>query len=224
MIVYLARNKVNGKCYVGQTSRSLLVRAKEHSRHARRSDRSRGVFHKALLLHGAEAFEWEVLGRSRDRDRLDALERAWIDFLGSRVPDGYNLETGGNRNKRHSPESKARIAQAATGVEFSAARRARISASKTGQRYAPRTAEHRAAISAAKTGKKIKRAPAASYQAGGLARSGERNCRAKLTDTQVEEIRRLARSGIKTRELVVRFGVNKSTVNRIKNNKARCRK
>lgn len=221
MIVYLARNKSNGMCYVGQTARTLEVRIKEHLRHCRRTDRNKGIFHKALLKNGAEAFEWEILGRARDRETLDRLEQAWVERLNSRAPSGYNLETGGNRNKRHSEDTKARIAASNTGVVFSVERRAKIASAKRGQKYAPRTPEHCAAISAAKTGRKTGPQTEEHRRKCSLARSGERNSLAKLSNEQVKEIRSLAGGGATTRELVAQFSVNKSTINRIKSGKAR---
>ncbi|MGE8141814.1 GIY-YIG nuclease family protein [Novosphingobium sp. NPDC080210] len=221
MIVYLARNKINGMCYVGQTARALEVRIKEHIRHCRRTDRNKGIFHKALLKNGPDAFVWEVLGRAKDREALDRLEQAWVERLNSRSPQGYNLESGGNRNKRHSEESKARIAASNTGVVFSAERRARISKSKRGQKYTPRTPEHCAAISAAKMGRKTGPQTEEHRRKCALARSGENNSLAKLTSRQVEEIKALASAGFTTRDLVAKFPVHKTTINRIKAGKAR---
>ena len=196
MIVYLARNKINGMCYVGQTSRPILVRVKEHLRHCRRQDRRKGVFHKALLKHGQEAFEWEILGRASGREQLDELERAWVAALNCVTPNGYNLETGGNRNKNHSPRSRKLIAEAARGVVFSEERKAKISETKRGQKYAPRTEEHKRKLSECKMGSK--------------------NPSAVLSDQQVEEIRLLASSKSKPQsQIALQYGVSQSTVSAI---------
>ena len=57
----------------------------------------------------------------------------------------------------------------------------------------------------------------------GTHQDGERNACAKLTDTQVDEMRHLRSAGMKLRELAERFGVSESTVSRIANRVRRTR-
>ena len=47
---------------------------------------------------------------------------------------------------------------------------------------------------------------------GGVKRLGESNGQAKLTPEKVRELRELYKSGVKTKELALRFGLNRSTV------------
>jgi group I intron endonuclease len=91
--VYLARNKVNGKCYVGKTIHDLADRRKSHER-----DALGGVpwiFHNALRKYGFDAFEWSVLSEDGDDEWLLLMEQKWIRRLGTKTPNGYNMTDGG---------------------------------------------------------------------------------------------------------------------------------
>jgi group I intron endonuclease len=197
VIVYLALNTANGRGYVGQTRRDLSVRIKEHARHCRRKDRPLSYFHKAVLKHGVEAFQWVVLAETASDKALDVSERAWIESLGTMVPDGYNLETGGNRNKRHSEESKARISASLTGHVMSEESKARVSLTKKGKRYPKRTAEHERKLSECKR--------------------GENNPSAKLSNDDVKQILVLIDEGKLTQpQIGAMFGVGGSAISAIK--------
>jgi len=89
MIVYLAVNRVNGKAYVGQTSRTLNYRRSGHK------NVHRQVFHTALRKHGFDNFNWAILDQCETRDELNTREQYWIERLGSIAPVGYNVAHGG---------------------------------------------------------------------------------------------------------------------------------
>ena len=60
MYVYVARNKVNGKLYVGQTKRTIKQRFHDHLRDAKKPYRHL-VFGEAIAEYGIENFEIEIL-------------------------------------------------------------------------------------------------------------------------------------------------------------------
>lgn len=194
MIVYVARNKVNGKAYVGQTRRSLSTRRKEHIRHARQEWRTKMLFHKALVKYGEDAFEWQEVACSDDVEALDCAEREWIVHLNSMDPSGYNLETGGSRNKFLSDKTKRLLSEKNMGHSVSEETRAAISNSKRGQVYAPRTVEHKLKLS------QVKR--------------GELNPHSKLTNEQVQIIKSLIGRQSQS-SIAEKFGISQSTVSAI---------
>ena len=87
-IVYLIWCKINGKKYVGQTTRTLEERFDEHC-HAN------SYIGKAIRKYGRENFVCGVIKYCATRDELNACERHYIAALKSRAPYGYNFTDGG---------------------------------------------------------------------------------------------------------------------------------
>jgi len=97
MIIYIVRNVLNGKVYIGQTRQSLSARRRAHLFEARNGSRS--YFHAALRAHGTEAFVFEEIvhcftGRQEDLNNLEKLLIA--DYAATSAAHGYNLTTGGD--------------------------------------------------------------------------------------------------------------------------------
>lgn len=88
-IVYMAKNCVNNKCYIGQTKRPLEERIKSHKKEGR-------YFHKALKKYGLENFIWEILCECEDQEELDEMEFHYIKQYHTHSSEyGYNLTFGG---------------------------------------------------------------------------------------------------------------------------------
>ena len=111
MIVYLIRNKVNGKGYVGATQRTAEERWRAHryESHGRALCRH---LHSAMKEFGEDAFEISVLASVETLEELYKTERKFIVELGTLAPEGYNLNLGGGGGKGMCAESRARIADA----------------------------------------------------------------------------------------------------------------
>jgi group I intron endonuclease len=88
MIVYLLRNKLNDKCYVGKTTRTLKSRWRQHRTEAR-IGRLNQPLYRDMRAHGAAAFDVELLGKADCQRRLNQMERKFIRQFNS-VADGYN--------------------------------------------------------------------------------------------------------------------------------------
>lgn len=97
--IYLIKNNVNGKCYIGQ-SVNIEKRVNEHFwKSFYKTDRSyECVVHQAIRKYSKESFSWEVLTTCEQKD-LDDLERAYIKKYDTLVPNGYNRAIGGQKNK-----------------------------------------------------------------------------------------------------------------------------
>ena len=111
MLVYKYVNNVNGKVYIGQTTRSLEERHKEHKRN------HKTAFDKALSKYGSNAFTCEVLCLCETEEELNEAEKHYIKLYNSLVPFGYNMCEGGNNTKgyTHREESKQKMSAAKKG-------------------------------------------------------------------------------------------------------------
>jgi group I intron endonuclease len=89
VLVYLVRNSVNGKVYVGKTTKSLKLRWRSHRYAARRG--SQLALHVAIREHGESAFRIEELDRAETAEELADLEIHYIVSFRSHLPEvGYN--------------------------------------------------------------------------------------------------------------------------------------
>ena len=92
MIVYLITNIINGKRYVGWTSKSLEIRWRQHSR------RHTNCFalHNAISKYGVENFSVEILFSVLTKELAAELEIEYIERYNTMAPNGYNLTSGGD--------------------------------------------------------------------------------------------------------------------------------
>lgn len=97
MIVYLIRNLINGKVYVGKTSKSLKRRWQRHVWTARSRKLFNWPLHNAIRKYGAEAFTIEPICEANTLTELNTLERFHIGQYCATDPKiGYNRTTGGD--------------------------------------------------------------------------------------------------------------------------------
>lgn len=82
--IYLVTNNLNGKQYVGQTVENRKV--------------GHGILiNQAYKKYGKENFTYvKICNEITDRPTLNCLEKFWIAVIGSRSPNGYNIEEGGS--------------------------------------------------------------------------------------------------------------------------------
>lgn len=135
--IYLFRNILNGKCYVGQTIH-IQERYKDHLYFAQNKPET--PFHKALAKYGIENFEFVILEKC-DVSKLDELEKYYIQKYQA-YSKGYNCTLGGdgnlglhhsdetkkligNKSKNRSPESNRKISEKLKGRKFEGEERER---------------------------------------------------------------------------------------------------
>lgn len=115
--IYVIKNKVNNKVYVGATSQGSAKRFKQHVWKA--IGGSEYAFHKAIREFGADSFEVETLEYVDTVEELKAREKYWIIQLRSKNPEyGYNGDDGGDI-MFHTPETKAKISAIHKGKDMS---------------------------------------------------------------------------------------------------------
>lgn len=107
--IYKITNKINGKCYIGQ-SRDIESRWRAHK--ARKGT----YIYNAFQKYGVENFTFEVLEEC-EKERLNELEKYYIKLYHS-FGEGYNLCEGGNSDPKDFDEiRKQKISKATRGRE-----------------------------------------------------------------------------------------------------------
>src|SRR5437660_8846822 len=95
MYLYLIRNAVNGKGYVGITTNAMSVRWLQHLQ-AAGSRQKQTLLARAIRKYGADVFTMTLLGQAENWTLLQAMERAAIQEYGTFRPHGYNMTLGGD--------------------------------------------------------------------------------------------------------------------------------
>ncbi len=99
MIVYRIMNLINGKIYIGQTTKpKLMTRWREHVWFSKNEKyRSwRSALQRAIRKHGFDKFTIESIYVANSRKELNAMETFFIILHQSHKPEnGYNMTLGG---------------------------------------------------------------------------------------------------------------------------------
>jgi len=111
-IIYKITNRINGKCYIGQTVGTLKNRWRCHV-----SDKHSCCTYlkRAIQKYGKESFKVEELSAASNQEDLNDLEEQFIKDLNCLAPNGYNLRTGGKVSKM-SEVTKRRFSEVRMGI------------------------------------------------------------------------------------------------------------
>lgn len=108
--IYIIRNTVNNKVYIGQTKVSVDQRWKEHLRHAQYGTQ---VINRAMKKYGVDKFYVETL-EICSIQLLDSREIFYIDLFDStNKSKGYNVSIGGS-----TPRFKRKILSTANLIDL----------------------------------------------------------------------------------------------------------
>jgi group I intron endonuclease len=146
VVVYEARNALNGHRYIGVTKQGLHRRKYGHFKDARTGKGSR--FHNAIRKYGADNFIFSVLHDFEDD--YDLARVCEHEYICKHRPE-YNLTWGGEGGSMHQ-STKDKLRAINLGRKASAETRAKMAASQTGRpptkgrRGQPRSAEEREKI------------------------------------------------------------------------------
>lgn len=103
--IYKITNKINGKCYVGQ-SNDIQRRINEH---IWAGDKTRVLVDKAIKKYGKEAFDYEIL-EICSLDQLNEKETYWIEKCEA-IEKGYNLSKGGAQQSIGENNGRAKLTE-----------------------------------------------------------------------------------------------------------------
>jgi len=148
-IVYCHINKINGKRYIGETTRTLKQRVNCGKKYSRRYK-----FGKAIDKYGWDNFETVILETIECDDikeleqKLFERETYWITYYNS-CKDGYNTTPGGCSSYLWSDDMKDRASKRLKGHKVSKETCLKISQSKKGKKRPPVSEETRLKLSQA---------------------------------------------------------------------------
>lgn len=125
--IYGIENLINHKIYIGQTTREIKIRFREH----RSADSMIG---KAIRKYGAKKFVAVMLEECETQEQLKECEIFWIKKLNCKAPNGYNLTDGGDGIINPSEEVRKKISESEKGKKVSIATRQKISSSHKGKK------------------------------------------------------------------------------------------
>ena len=94
-LIYLVRNIITDKVYIGKTTKALDKRKKRHI-YESKNNLTTMPFHKALNKYGVESFVWEELVWCSSLEVLNEMENYYIGKYNAYGEDGYNATCGGD--------------------------------------------------------------------------------------------------------------------------------
>lgn len=92
--IYLIKNNINGKCYVGKTLKSPAERFSEHLRDARKPTEENRPLYRAIKKYGEDNFSLQVLEECADE--FASSREIWYIKALKTYTCGYNATTGGD--------------------------------------------------------------------------------------------------------------------------------
>ena len=95
--IYIIKNTINKKVYIGQTTQKVEDRFKQHLKLLKSN--SNQIIHKAIKKYGKDKFYYEILEYGVDVQDLNKKEEYYIKIYNS-VENGYNISYGGGQSRR----------------------------------------------------------------------------------------------------------------------------
>jgi group I intron endonuclease len=112
--IYILRNKINNKLYIGQSIR-VKNRLSEHIQNV--VNKKNYILYNAINKYGLENFEFNIIDFANNIDLLNEKEIYYIKFYNSNMREfGYNIERGG-KNAKASIETKQKLSNARKGLK-----------------------------------------------------------------------------------------------------------
>ena len=111
MFIYKITNLINGKIYVGKTTKTIEKRWRRHVYDAE-NDLVSTHLSKAIKKYGAKNFKVEKIDSAKDEIELNNKEKYWISFYNSTNREvGYNLCAGGEGGNTYQFKSEKDMAK-----------------------------------------------------------------------------------------------------------------
>ena len=108
--IYIIKNNINNKVYVGQTIHGYKKRFCGHKHESKSIDRP---LYRAFRKYGIDNFYIELLEDNIPYDKLDEREVFWINYYDCVNPKGYNISYGGKAYRTE--EERTRMSELVKG-------------------------------------------------------------------------------------------------------------
>ena len=215
MIIYLVKNKVNDKQYIGQTTTPLNRRWSAHISNAK-NKRYSSVLANAIRKYGSDTFKLEILEKCSSLDELNKAEIKWIRLKDTLAPNGYNIETGG-KNNIWTDEMKRKMRKIQSNRSPEWQENMKKGMQKRGEEWRKKLSESRKYVTLTKKQlKSLESGRKQRYKDGREGLKGESNPRSKVNANMVREIRKLYMTGCYSQQKISdKFGINQSMVSKI---------
>lgn len=103
MIIYYIKNKINGKLYIGQTTKTIDKRIANHLQQAKiKTDRK---LYNAIRKYGWDNFEYGIICHCDTLEELNQKETEYIVRYDT-IKMGYNMGLGGDNNVMFCEQTK----------------------------------------------------------------------------------------------------------------------
>ncbi len=207
--IYVIRNLVNDKVYVGQTIKPGQRKASHFN--AIKDPTNERPLPRSMRKHGVENFRFEVLEECAD-DQVDEREKHWIAHFDSQNRErGYNLAPGGHS---HTLEQHRRLSEALKGNKHCVGRQvSNETKQKTGAAWRGKHLPDEIKSKVSTT--MIERGSVAGENNPMFGRRGEKCPRSKLTQEQADSIRFRVSNGEKRIDIALEHNVSVQTIHRI---------
>lgn len=209
--IYLIRNKINNKIYIGQ-SVNIYRRWTEHLRagqpqkYSMKSIRdSKTPIHLAMQKYGINNFEIQLLEKC-NKENLDIREQYWIKILKSNDNNiGYNIANGGQKNfiLKGEEHSQAKLNQQEVNEIINLLKTTNLTLSEISKKYHNISNSTLCMINTGKSwyNPDLKYPIRKTYTGS----RGSKNPKAKFTEEQVLEIRRLYSKGKTLKDIPLKY-------------------
>jgi group I intron endonuclease len=207
--IYQIRHLASDKRYIGSAAFGIGVklRFRQHRNLLRQNKHYAVKLQRAWNKYGESAFMFEVLLYCAPENCL-MYEQICLDYF---EPE-YNSAKDAKhpmKGRKHSQKSKDKIAKAHRGKQVSKETKAKLSKRYKELKQPPHTGYRHSITTKENIAEKLSKLASRGIIAG------EKHHSAKLTVTQVQEIRQLAALGKTLRKLSDQFGVTKATAHKI---------
>lgn len=145
--IYKIFNTESEKCYIGQSRQKTYEARWCQHKHQATKKNVKTALYDAIRSYGIEKFQYTILLKDVDNDKLNEIEQQYIKDYNSLVPNGYNIKEGGNHTP-HSEETKRKIGEkskgrkAVLGQKRTEEQKRRIGDASRGRKYSEEVKEH----------------------------------------------------------------------------------
>jgi group I intron endonuclease len=182
-VVYKFTNTVNGKVYIGITSRPISERINDHITLSNSGGGHK--FHNATRKYGFDAFVLEILEECFTKEDLQEKEIFYIaKYKADSRRYGYNLTQGGESGFHLAPETKLKLSKKAVGRKVPLEVCQRISETQKGKKH---TEETKQKMSRVQKGHKVSEETCLLFSEMNTGRVVSPEVRLKIRNTQKEK-------------------------------------